>query len=132
MYEVKEIDEKVLLIRISRAYYDEMSRYQLYEYTRGRWKIKLEHARQAEYALAIFKGEVKEVYRIVDWYESGEILSQIIDDNNEYDKPKEHFDKRVEFVGRVAQLDIRRKYINKSVAHFFKKGEASPVKYINC
>ena len=28
--------------------------------------------------------------------------------------------------------EIRKKYINKSVAHFFKRGSANPIIYVNC
>jgi hypothetical protein len=40
----------------------------------------------------------------------------------------EHTAGRVEFVGKVAPDEIRGKYIGRSVAKLFKRGEASPVK----
>lgn len=36
----------------------------------------------------------------------------------------------MEFVGQIAEPEIREKYVGKSVATFYKKGEQNPVKYI--
>jgi len=41
MEEIK-ITEKAILIRINKAYSKDMSRFQLYEYTRGRWRVDRE------------------------------------------------------------------------------------------
>jgi hypothetical protein len=38
---------------------------------------------------------------------------------------------RWEFIGEHAALAIRNKYIGKSVAHYFKKGAANPITYVN-
>jgi len=130
MEEIK-VTEKAILIRINNAYSKDMSRFQLYEYTRGRWRVDREKASQAEYAFSIFKGIVKEVYRIEHWYPCGDILSLIIEDNNEYGKEKAHYGKRSEFIGRLAAEPIRTRYVGKSVAHYFKVGAANPVQYVN-
>lgn len=37
---------------------------------------------------------------------------------------------RYEFVGRIADEDVRKRYIDKSVASLFAAGEANPIKYI--
>jgi len=126
-----DISEKVILIKINQAYNESISPFRLYEYTRGRWRVDRKKADQAEFAFALFKGEVLEVYKIEAWFESGDILSMIIADNNEYDQPKEYFSGRHEFVGRIARREIREKYKGKSLKHLFKVGEAYPIKYIN-
>ena len=132
MEKVEKIDEKVILVRINKAYREDMSRFELYEYTRGRWRIKKDHAEDADYAFSVYKGEVKEVYFIAGWFHCGEILSQIIEDNQEYHRPVSDYSPRIEFVGRIADANIRDKYLGKSVAHLYKRGEAGPIKYINC
>ena len=38
--------------------------------------------------------------------------------------------KRFEFVGQVADENIRKKYVAKSVISFYKKGEQNPIKYV--
>ena len=38
---------------------------------------------------------------------------------------------RWEFVGKVADEEIRRKYIGKSVARYSAKGTRNPIKYVN-
>ena len=40
----------------------------------------------------------------------------------------EHIIGRVEFVGKVAPDEVREKYIGRSVAKLYKRGEISPVK----
>ena len=37
---------------------------------------------------------------------------------------------RYEFVGKIADADIRDLYVGKSVARFFDSGEQNPIKYI--
>lgn len=46
------------------------------------------------------------------------------------DEDIERLSARYEFVGRIAEEDIRKKYKDKSVAKIFTKGEQNPVKYI--
>src|SRR3954454_5679547 len=59
-----------LLIRISRLYKPGMSPQQLYEATRGVWKLGPDKD-SAEYALSIAKGVVQEVYSIGAWFQAG-------------------------------------------------------------
>ena len=44
----------------------------------------------------------------------------------------ENIDDRFEFIGILADEELRNKYKYKSVEHYFKKGNANPIMYINC
>ncbi len=131
MNDKMEIKEKAILIRINRAYEEKMNAFRLYEYTRGRWRINVERASKAEFAFSIYDGVIVEVYKIVQWFESGDVISLIIDDNQEYLKPKDYFDGRYEFVGRLADKEIRNQFKGQSVKHLFKNGNANPIMYLN-
>ena len=61
----------MLLIRINQRYRHGMSARELYEATRGIWKLSPSHAEQASYAFAVFEGIVREVYAIDKWHPAG-------------------------------------------------------------
>ncbi|MNL31877.1 hypothetical protein D3C87_1536910 [compost metagenome] len=108
-----------------------MNKEALYDYTRGRWKLNPERAKNAKYAIAIYKGVVQEVYEIDDWHKAGTTKST----RKPNDKPELNSTKsligRFEFKGKLAPEEIRNKYINKSVKHYFVKGNSNPINYLN-
>lgn len=116
------ITEDVIAIKINRSYKENMSEIALYEATRGYWKLNLEKAKQADYAFCIYKGIIKEVYKIEGWLPAGSIPRQTLPDA---EIPSD----RYEFVGKVADKTIRNKYIEKSIANLYRRGDASPVRY---
>lgn len=67
-----KIDEPVILVRISRLYRDNMSAEELYEASRGVWRVG-PRREGAKYALAVHDGIVREVYAIADWHPAGTI-----------------------------------------------------------
>lgn len=64
------VKENAILIRINRLYRSNMNPHELYEATRGIWKLGLRR-NKAEYALAVYQGIVLEVYRIGRWLPAG-------------------------------------------------------------
>lgn len=120
-----EITEPMLLIRINQLYEPAMTPHELYDCTRGVWAVGPRRA-GAKYALAIFHGEVLEVYEIEKWHPAGTTSYE----SREIDLKR--YGGRWEFTGVVAREDVRSKYVGEWVAHYFKRGEANPVKYINC
>ncbi len=62
-----QTDDRVILININREYKDNMTADELYEATRAAWRVDLNRARKAEYALSICRGRVLEVYKIDNW-----------------------------------------------------------------
>jgi len=49
-------------------------------------------------------------------------------DANPKDNEKYKWKGRWEFIGKVAPDTIRNKYIGESIAHYFHKGNANPIK----
>jgi len=119
-----EITEPALLVRISKLFDEKMSEEQLYEATRGVWVIGSDRDR-AEYALSVAGGLVKEVYEVGTWQPAGTATYKT--------RPKKDvaISGRWEFRGKIASESIRQKYIGGSVAHYFKKGNANPINYVN-
>jgi hypothetical protein len=120
---VKIIDS-VLLIRIPRAYQSGMSDLALYEATRGVWRIGLRRE-GVRYALAVVQGTVVEVYRIEHWqpalttpYTTRRLDPQLAAG-------------RWEFVGVVADDQVRSRYRGRSVSAYFTRGGQNPITYVN-
>ena len=64
------IDEPAMLIRIAQLWDPSMSDDELYDATRGHWKVGPRRDR-AELALAVAKGVVREVFVIESWHRAG-------------------------------------------------------------
>ena len=77
-----DIDEPSILIRINQAFRYSMSEVELYDYTRGRWKLNPERAKNAKYGIAVYEGIIQEVYTILEWHKAGTTESVRIDDEN--------------------------------------------------
>lgn len=120
-----EVTEPVLLIRISQRYRDGMASDELYEATRGVWVIG-ERRYNARYAFAVAFGVIQEVYEIRSWHTAGSTPYRTRR-REDVDYPG-----RWEFLAGMASATIREKYVGNSVAHYFKKGAANPIMYINC
>jgi len=118
-----EIIHKVMLITINRLYRSDMSPQELYEATRGIWKVGRRRAR-VDYALAIYRGIVREVYRIDRWHPAGTLTYETRDDSDFRGSG------RWEFKGEVAQ-DIREIYLGNSIREYLGKSNQNPIRYVN-
>ncbi|MEQ9459934.1 MAG: hypothetical protein RIG82_03125 [Phycisphaeraceae bacterium] len=119
-----KIAEPIITIRIARAYYYGMPAIELYDATRSAWKAGSRRD-GADYALAVFEGVVREVYRITAWVPSGSTFKAI------YPQGDPRTD-RWEFIGVVAGDNVRRKYLDRSVADQFTQHSQNPIQYFNC
>lgn len=118
-----EIKEPALLIRINRLYRHTMTPLELYDATRIAWKVGLDREK-ARFAMAIYAGVVREVYEIAGWYPEGSTFQSL-------SRRKDVEPGRWEFVGRVAEEKVRKKYLYRSVAHYFAKSSQNPILYVN-
>lgn len=118
----EDITENVIAIKINQAYRENMTELELYEVTRGYWKVNVKKAEKADYVFSVYKGMIKEVYKVKEWLPAGTIPRSTLPDA---ETPANRF----EFVGEVAEENIRDKYIEKSIANLYRKGEANPIKY---
>ena len=107
-----KISEKAILIKINANFREGMSKEEIYKATRGKWKLSLERAKKADYVFSIANGIIREVFKVDEWNSCDDIA-------------------RIEFTGDLAEDDLRTKYINRSVKHFYSMGEANPCKYVN-
>lgn len=121
--EKARIAEPAILIRINQLFRAGMEPIELYDATRGVWKLG-KRREGARFAFAVFEGIVQEVYEIKAWFPAASTFST---------RPAEELQApdRCEFVGNLAPERIRRKYVNKSVAHYFDPPTQSPVIYLN-
>lgn len=119
-----DIRHNIVIIKINKTYHKGMTVRELYEYTRGYWKRKIESVSPAQYALSVVNGEVIEVYQIDRWIPASEADNVI----REY-KPERHSN-RIAFDGKVAVDDVRNYYLGRNVNSLYKWGEADPVKLI--
>ncbi|MEE3487743.1 MAG: hypothetical protein VZT48_06530 [Bulleidia sp.] len=115
-------DGRFLIIKINKLYKKDMTAVQLYEATRGYWRIDVKHADEAEYVLSVAHGTVVEVYEPLAWAQAGTTAMETRGPS----KDPEH---RYEFTGSLAPEELRNKYIGRSVKGLFKFGAVSPVTY---
>ncbi len=126
-----EIVEPSILIRINKLFRYSMTKTELYDFTRGHWKLNPERAKLAKYAFSIYEGVIQEVYIIHSWFKAGTTFGTQRE-NIEFDQiTKDRLTERYEFIGNFAEKEIRKKYKYKSVTHYFKKGSANPIMYFN-
>lgn len=118
-----QIREPSILIRITKLYRPQMTSAELYDATRASWKIGRQREK-AKYAFAVFEGVVREVYEITQWLPAGSSF-------NSRNPRGNRVVGRSEFVGRLAPETVRRRYINRDVSAYFKKGARSPFHYVN-
>ncbi len=119
--EVANIEEPAILIRINQLFHYAMTPIELYDATRSCWEIGTDRDK-AQYAVSVYDGIVQEVYSIKQWFRGGETFMSL---------PGERGNERWEFVGNIAPKEIRNKYLNKSVNHYFKRGNQRPIVYVN-
>jgi len=118
------IREPAILIRINKLYRYGMTQADLYDATRSAWHVG-ERREDAKYAFSVFEGVVREVYRITHWLPAGSTFNSRFDGRGLRDPD------RREFVGTIAEDDVRRRYINRYVGHLFSQGAQNPIAYVN-
>ena len=128
MEEIK-ITENVLLIRINQLYQEHMTEEELYEATRGIWKVGIRRER-ADYVFSVYKGLVEEVYEIKSWFPACTLPYKTRNMQDAISKVT--VEGRWEFEGEIAKDHIRKKYNGKSVKHYLPYGASNPAIYINC
>ena len=120
------ITEKVILINISQLYRYGMSELELYDATRGIWKVGARRTKAA-FAFCVYGGIVREAYSISAWVPAGSTMTRRDFSEKDYRLAERH-----EFVGKVAPEQMRKKYLGKSVRQYLAKGSQNPIKYVNC
>jgi len=118
------VTHPAILITINQLYRSDMSPQELYEATRGIWKLYRERARRAELALAVVHGVVKEVYRPREWHPAG-TLTYATRDVAEFEGSG-----RYEFEGDVVEAAVREHYVGRAVRETLGRGRQNPIRYV--
>jgi len=127
-----KIDEPVVAINIAKQYPHVKNADDLYNCTRGLWRLNKQRAEKAKYAFAVYKRIIKEVCEIHQWVSwdvhTSEFWVQKLKSQGTDIDPKIN-EGRYQFIGEVASDAIRNKYVGREmpVAH----GQ-NPIRYINC
>jgi hypothetical protein len=115
-----EVTHKSILITINKLYRSDMTPEELYEATRGIWKMG-SRREGAEFAMAVYQGIVREVYQIEDWLPAGSLEYKTRDSSSF------KISGRWEFKGSIAENEIRSLYVGSSVG----LGGQNPIRYQN-
>lgn len=117
-----QIRHPSVLIRINRRFRYDMSDQELYDATRGVWKIG-PRRESVRYAMAVYEGVVREVYQIDKWLPAG---STVYRTRNPSDVRVRG---RWEFTGAKAPDAIRRRYVDRSVEGHLPSKSQNPIAY---
>ncbi len=118
------ITEPAILVRIAKLYSERMSPQELYEVTRGVWRIG-QRRDTVQLALAVAGGIIREVFAVGTWHPAGTTPY--------YTRTPSavRIPGRWEFVGELASDAVRSKYVGRVVSHYFKRGAVYPIAYVN-
>lgn len=97
-----------------------MTQIELYDFTRGIWPIDRNRVEGVEFAFAVFEKEIKEVYKIAGWFNAGNTMTIRGNNLKLHESDSATIDNRYEFVGNLANEEIREKYLNKKIEDVFK------------
>lgn len=116
-----KIKHKTILITINRLYRSDMTVEELYEATRGIWRIGPKREK-AELVVAVYQGIVREVYRVARWLPAGTLVYKTRDTRGFKGSGRWEFD------GKIAH-DIRDQYLDFSVRHLLGNKSQNPIRY---
>ena len=120
-------DQGILLIRINQLFRHGMDPEELYEATRGVWKIG-PRRNSVRHVLALYQGVVKEVYAVEGWEPANWRAYSF---RAEELRAREKQDVgRWQFKGSVAKEPIRSRYLGKDVSKYLVKGAMNPIQYV--
>ena len=106
------IDNRVMLVRINRAYRANMSAEELYTATREWWRVSPHH--KPDYAFSVYGGIVRAVYAI---------------DPNGWER--QAAGGRWRFSGKQ-DLEMEKKYGWRDVSAYLPAGAQNPIRFVNC
>lgn len=112
-------DRPLLIIKIESQWYDLVTKFgsatrvpriEIYNATKGAWKISISRAQRAECILAVARGLVRAVFVPSGWEDAGHENRKIMTGESD-----------------SMQFDD---YVGKSVAHLFVRGSQNPIRYL--
>lgn len=118
----KDIFHNLLVIKINSLYDYNMADREIMDCARGHWRINVENAKNMDYLVAVYRGQVVGVYENMQWYSSGiatEFYPQLSEENLKLTNRKYC----------TCNPAIKAKYINKNISTVVKDTQ-NPVSYI--
>lgn len=109
------IEEQALIIIVNKLYWYGMPPEELYRIVHEKWRLSRDRINNVKYVIAAYLGLTREVYEVKEWYDT-------------FDERTKKM--RVGFNGKVAEENIRNKYLNGSLSNY--KSNGSPTIYVNC
>lgn len=116
------IDSDCLIININKKYKRGISSLSIYDATKEIWTIDKRKVNNIQYVLSEFRGLIVEVFKVSRWYTKERGYTP---KSAKYGQTKIGYG----FDGVQAPIEIRNKYINKSINDFKKRGAASVIRY---
>lgn len=116
-----ETDLPLLVIKIERRWSELLAKYgsassvptsDIFDVTKGDWKLSISRAQRAECVLAVARGLVRAVFVPSGWSDTGHENRKIMTGQSDSSKFK-HF-------------------VGTSVAHLFERGSQNPIRYLRC
>ena len=104
---------KAVCFKINRAWRRNMSALELYEMTRGNWRLSLARAGDAEFGIGLTDGVIRSIYKIHSW-----------------EKVPERSPERYRFIGY--KIDEMKRYLGYSLAFHPNHRVRGPLFYLNC
>ena len=119
---LESIDKDCIIININQRYQRGLDEEAIYKATKQTWTIRKDRLNKIKYVLSEFRGLIIQIYEVTEWYEQ---------ERDYLPTAKNYGKKRIGygFNGIITNEEVRCKYINKSIAHKKKRGQAFPITY---
>jgi len=121
--DVEEVAVPAIFFKIPKLWTPDLSPEELFEATHGWWHVSVPRASRAQYAFAVSRGVIRAAYVITpdSW------------------RPRREGDRdwtagekgRYGFDGAPAGEEVAR-FVNRNVKHWYRKGDQSQFRYVNC
>ena len=112
-----------MALNITQTYETWMGSQDLYECARGVWRLSTAHAKTVRFILAVFRGQILEVYEATQWDAAGTTPYTF------RTFTAAGLKRRYEFVGAPAPAAICKMYVGRQLGIPFGQ---NPVRYFNC
>jgi hypothetical protein len=124
LYGAEQLDsiaDDCVIININGQYNRCMGPQGIYDATKECWRMDANRVQGIKFVLSEYRGLIVEVFEVDEWYQKDRPYTS--------GKKVGQYYKGWGFNGKVADDAVRNLYINKSIAHTKKKGQAYPVTY---
>ena len=112
----EDITENIIAFKLTKSWKENMTKTELYDRTRGCWEVNLKRAQCVDYAFSVHEDTIIEVYKIDEWLPAEELQRETVPN-------KQDESGRYGFEGKIAEPEIRDKYLGKSLENICKKGQ---------